>query len=81
VGEDRYAQLVEKRNTSGLSDEEADELGRLIAERKDEPYGGAEARSRAEELEDRADQEGRRERAAPEFEIKEGERAHDTEER
>ena len=38
---DRYQELVEKRDGPGLSDEEADELGRLIAERKGREYGNA----------------------------------------
>jgi hypothetical protein len=38
---DRYQELIEKRDGPGLSDEEADELGRLMAERQGEPYANA----------------------------------------
>ena len=39
---DRYEELTKKRNESGLTREEADELGKLMAERRNEPYGNAE---------------------------------------
>jgi hypothetical protein len=81
MGEDRYHQLIEKRDGPGLSDEEADELGRLIAEKEGQPYGGADARSHEQELEDRADEEGRRERAPSSFETLEEERTEEIEER
>lgn len=38
---DRYQELSEKRDGPGLSDEEADELGRLMAERQGEQYANA----------------------------------------
>jgi hypothetical protein len=38
---DRFDELIEKRKGSGLSREEADELGRLFAEREGKPYGNA----------------------------------------
>jgi hypothetical protein len=34
MDEARYDQLIEKRSTSGLSDEEANELGLLLAEKE-----------------------------------------------
>lgn len=37
---DRYQQLIEKRDREGLTRDEADELGRLMAERRGEPYEG-----------------------------------------
>ena len=37
---DRYHELIDKRNREGLTDDEADELGRLMAERRGEPYEG-----------------------------------------
>jgi hypothetical protein len=73
MGDDRYEQLIEKRGTSGLNDEEADELGRLIAERNGQPYGGAEARSEEQAQEDLADEEGRRERGPSSFDTQERE--------
>ncbi|MGH2676875.1 MAG: hypothetical protein ACRDHB_00760 [Actinomycetota bacterium] len=36
----RYEELIEKRDSSGLSDEETDELGKLMAERGGEAYEG-----------------------------------------
>jgi hypothetical protein len=38
---DRYDHLVAKRDAEGLSDNEANELGRLMAERNGETYGNA----------------------------------------
>jgi hypothetical protein len=38
---DRYQDLIEKRDGPGLTDDEADELGRLMAERQGEPYANA----------------------------------------
>ncbi|MGH2661962.1 MAG: hypothetical protein ACRDKA_09980 [Actinomycetota bacterium] len=38
---DRYQQLIEKRDDEGLTDQEADELGRLMAERRGKQYGNA----------------------------------------
>jgi hypothetical protein len=81
MSQDRYRELIEKRDGPGLSDEESDELGRLEAEQEAQPYGGAEARAAAEELEDRADDEGRRARAESAFEVREEERTEDLEER
>ena len=37
----RYEELLEKRDTAGLTDQEADELGRLIAEREGRAYANA----------------------------------------
>lgn len=37
---DRYEQLIEKRDGEGLTDDEAAELGRLMAERRGESYEG-----------------------------------------
>jgi hypothetical protein len=34
----RYEELLEKRHESGLSDEEANELGRMLAEREGKEY-------------------------------------------
>jgi hypothetical protein len=39
--EKRTEELIEKRQQVGLSDEEADELGRLFAEREGKPYSNA----------------------------------------
>jgi hypothetical protein len=37
----RYEDLIAKRDDEGLSEEEADELGKLIAEREGKPYSNA----------------------------------------
>ncbi len=37
----RYEDLTAKRDSEGLTDDEADELGRLIAEREGKPYSNA----------------------------------------
>jgi hypothetical protein len=81
MSDERYHELIEKRDGPGLTDEEADELGRLEAEKAGEPYGGAEARQAAEDLEDAADQEGRRERAESSFDVRDSERTEEIEER
>ena len=41
VDEKRIEELIEKRHEVGLSDDEADELGRLFAEREGKPYSNA----------------------------------------
>lgn len=38
---DRYQQLIEKRDSTGLSEEETEELGRLMAEREGKEYEGS----------------------------------------
>jgi hypothetical protein len=37
----RYDDLVAKRDSEGLTEDEANELGRLIADREGKPYGNA----------------------------------------
>ena len=37
----RYQQLIEKRGGEGLTEDEANELGRLMAQRQGEEYGNA----------------------------------------
>jgi hypothetical protein len=41
VDEKRIEELTEKRRKTGLSDEEADELGKLFAEKEGKPYSNA----------------------------------------
>ena len=41
VDEKRVEELIAKRKDVGLSDDEADELGRLFAEREGKPYSNA----------------------------------------
>jgi len=81
MSQNRYQELIEKRDGPGLSAEEADELGRLEAEAEGQAYGGPEAREAAEELEDEADDEGRQARAESPFEVREDERTEEIEER
>jgi hypothetical protein len=49
VDEERFQALIRKRDETGLSDEEADELGRLLAEKEGEPYGGSAVREEESE--------------------------------
>jgi hypothetical protein len=41
VDDRRFQELAEKRDTSGLTNDEANELGRMIAERDGQPYSNA----------------------------------------
>jgi hypothetical protein len=41
MSEDRYSELIEKRDSAGLSLEEAEELGKLMAEREGKEYEGS----------------------------------------
>src|SRR5580765_5434412 len=53
MDEARYDELMKKRGTTGLYEAEANELGKLMAEKKGQTYGGAAARKEAfEEAED-----------------------------
>lgn len=51
VNEQRFDQLARKRDTEGLTADEANELGRMMAEREGKPYGNAETRAEPEETE------------------------------
>jgi hypothetical protein len=66
--EARYDQLIEKRRASGLSDAEANELGRIMAEKagKGEEYTNAQAErsGNVEELEAAEERERQAEDAA-----------------
>jgi hypothetical protein len=48
---ERYDELAAKRDDVGLTDEEADELGRLIAEREGDDYENADTLSAEREAE------------------------------
>jgi hypothetical protein len=50
MNQQRFEELSTKRFRSGLTREEADELGRMMAEREGKPYGNADDRGDAEEL-------------------------------
>jgi hypothetical protein len=50
VDERRLQELEHKRDSSGLTDDEADELGRMIAEREGKPYGNASTRPHPESI-------------------------------
>jgi hypothetical protein len=52
VDQARFEELEHKRDTAGLTDEEANELGRMIAEREGRPYS-----NRDDERSARRDQE------------------------
>jgi hypothetical protein len=51
----RFDELNRKRYLDGLTDEEADELGRLMAEREGKPYQSAEEFHEEHDVEDDAD--------------------------
>ena len=44
TGDERFQQLLDKRHESGLNDAEADELGRMMAEREGKPYSNPRSR-------------------------------------
>jgi hypothetical protein len=44
----RFDELIDKRGREGLSDEEANELGRLFAEQEGKPYANAQSRRMGE---------------------------------
>jgi len=43
MDEGRFQELMKKRTADGLTDEEANELGRMMAEKEGEPYSNAAA--------------------------------------
>ncbi len=45
-GGGRFDELMAKRRTTGLTDPEAEELGRLLAEREGQPYSSAQSLKR-----------------------------------
>ncbi len=51
----RFDELNRKRYLDGLTDEEADELGRLMAEREGKPYQSAEEYHQEHDVQDEAD--------------------------
>jgi hypothetical protein len=55
MDEQRFQELIRKRDSSGLTDDEANELGREIAERDGVPYSNA-SRLRSPEGEPDAEQ-------------------------
>ena len=65
MDEKRFAELERKRDREGLSDEEADELGRLMAEQLGKRYGNARERTQAERPANERDPEGSTENAPP----------------
>jgi hypothetical protein len=50
MNEKRFEELDRKRFTEGLSEEEANELGQLLAEKMDKPYSNAHDRPHPESL-------------------------------
>ena len=52
----RFDELNRKRYLDGLTDDEAGELGRLMAEREGKPYQSAEEFHREHDVEDDADE-------------------------
>jgi hypothetical protein len=67
MNEERYRELIAKRDGPGLSDAEAAELGRMEAEREGKPYGDAthptdDVRAERDEEDREAGRTGRRRR-------------------
>jgi hypothetical protein len=50
VDDGRLQELERKRDSSGLTDDEANELGRILAEREGKPYGNASTRPHPESI-------------------------------
>jgi hypothetical protein len=50
VDEGRLQELERKRDSDGLTDDEANELGRMLAEREGKPYGNAATRPHPESI-------------------------------
>jgi hypothetical protein len=66
VDQERYDALMAKSSGAGLSDEEANELGRLMAEKEGRTYGGATEREQELlEVEDEETKERRDKRRGP----------------
>ena len=65
MDETRYAELERKRDQTGLTDQEADELGRMMAEQVGKPYGNARERSQSDRPANERDAEGSTENAPP----------------
>ena len=63
----RFDELIEKRGREGLSDEEANELGRLFAEQEGKPYANAQSRRMGEPAIE-PEEEGKAGEAEPEAE-------------
>lgn len=68
MDEQRFRELERKRDTEGLSDEEADELGRMMAEKEGRGYGNARERPHPEVL----DRDGRTPDSQSQFEEMKG---------
>jgi hypothetical protein len=51
----RFDELIEKRGREGLSNEEANELGRLYAEQEGKPYANAQSRRMGEPVAEEAE--------------------------
>ncbi|CAN5162269.1 hypothetical protein BH20ACT24_BH20ACT24_00740 [soil metagenome] len=66
MDEQRFEQLERKRDSEGLSDEEADELGRMMAERAGKPYANAEDRPSLQDEPVAWEEEAKREEEAGE---------------
>jgi hypothetical protein len=66
--QNRFDQLIDKRGREGLSDEEANELGRLFAEKEGKPYANAQSRRMGEPVADEQEAAGKEGEAPPEAE-------------
>jgi hypothetical protein len=50
MDQDRFAELEQKRFKDGLTDQEANELGRMMAEQMGKPYGNADQREHPDSI-------------------------------
>lgn len=66
VDDQRFDELQRKRDTAGLSAEEADELGRMMAEREGKPYSNADSEGGREQADRQAQESEYREAAVAE---------------
>ncbi len=60
MADDRIQQLEAKAKSEGLTDDEADELGRLYAEKAGEPYANADSAKASGEAAEQEESEERR---------------------
>jgi hypothetical protein len=77
MDEQRFQTLLKKRDETGLSDEEADELGRMFAEREGGDYSNAETTNSGETDEEAAEMKTRHRDESVEDEVRDEELGED----
>ncbi len=81
MDDERLKQLIEKRDALGLTDDESDELGRLMADQEGRSYGRDQDRAAESTEEDQREDDARQDKAPSSSEIVESERETALEER